>query len=90
VPNAVVIGPGGVLYGTTHEGGASNAGIVFSLRPPATEGGAWTETVLHTFTGGNDGGGPLGGLAFGPGNALYGTTYSGGSSNQGTVFALTP
>jgi len=46
-PAGVVIGEGGVLYGTTSFGGASNAGTVFQLKPPASPGGAWTETVLN-------------------------------------------
>jgi uncharacterized repeat protein (TIGR03803 family) len=39
----------GNLYGTAVFGGATSAGTVFQLTPPATEGDAWTETVLHTF-----------------------------------------
>jgi len=89
-PNVVVVGPGGVLYGTTLEGGASDAGTVFSLHPPAAAGDAWTETVLYTFTGGDDGAGPYGGVVLGPGGALYGTTFAAGSSGKGTVFQLTP
>jgi uncharacterized repeat protein (TIGR03803 family) len=41
-PTGVTIGGGGVLYGTTGVGGAASAGTVFSLTPPASEGGAWT------------------------------------------------
>jgi uncharacterized repeat protein (TIGR03803 family) len=47
--------------------------------------------VIHNF-GSNetDGTTPKGGLVFdGTGN-LYGTTFSGGTANQGTVFELTP
>ena len=79
----------GNLYGTTAEGGASNVGTVFELMPPAVAGGAWTETVLHTFTGGSDGGNPKGSLIADSKGNLYGTT-SGGTSNGGTVFELTP
>jgi len=43
-PNAVVLGNGGVLYGTTNYGGKSNAGTVFELTPPNSSDGAWTET----------------------------------------------
>ena len=46
----VVIGPGGVLYGTTLNGGTV-AGTLFSLTPPGSPDGAWTETILHNFTG---------------------------------------
>jgi len=86
----VVIGSGGVLYGTTAAGGTSNAGTVFSLTPPASPGGAWTENVLHSFTGGIDGADPVAALVIGKNGVLYGTTSSGGASNAGTVFALKP
>ncbi len=50
----------GNLYGTTYEGGTSNRGTAFQLAP---KGGTWTETVLHSFSGGTDGQYPLfGGL----------------------------
>jgi uncharacterized repeat protein (TIGR03803 family) len=41
----------GVLYGTTHNGGTAPrpSGTAYALSPPQTEGGAWTETVLHAF-----------------------------------------
>lgn len=91
----VVIGSGGVLYGTTIYGGAGfqcvidNCGIVFSLTPPATPGGAWTETVIHNFIGA-DGGQPYGGVVVGRGGVLYGATAYGGASKAGTVYALVP
>jgi len=89
-PGGVVIGNGGVLYGTTQFGGASNVGTVFSLTPPAAPGGAWTEAVLHSFTGSpNDGADPEG-VVIDVSGVLYGTTQSGGSSAFGTVFSLTP
>jgi uncharacterized repeat protein (TIGR03803 family) len=85
----VAIGAEGVLYGTTDAGGTKGYGTVFSLTPPASPGGAWTETVLYNFTGGS-GAHPKGGVAIGSGGGLYGTTYSGGASNLGTVFSLLP
>lgn len=85
----VVIDKRGVLYGTTEFGGTSNAGTVFSLTPPASPGGRWTEEVLVTFAGGN-GANPLAGVVIGKGGVLYGTTNNGGTSGYGTVFSLTP
>jgi len=85
----VVLGANGVLYGTTQYGGSFTAGspcqvavssvfgcgTVFQLTPPASPGGAWTETVLYSFSGKNgEGSMPLAGVTFGPGNVLYGTT----------------
>lgn len=93
-PLGLVIGSGGVLYGTTQSGGAAGYGTVFRLTPPASPGGTWTETVLYSFTGGSDGEAPAG-VAIGNGGALYGTTYQGGigctfGGGCGTVFSLTP
>lgn len=87
-PNGVVIGPGGVLYGTTSAGGTGGLGTVFSLTPPSSTGGPWTETVLHSFTG-SDGANPAAGVVI-SGLALYGTTSGGGSGTCGcgTVFQL--
>jgi uncharacterized repeat protein (TIGR03803 family) len=86
-----IIGPKGELYGTTWYGGTSNLGTVYELTPPASPGGAWTETVLHAFTGLNgDGASPWAGLVIGKNGQLYGTTVAGGTSNNGTVFELTP
>jgi len=78
----------GNLYGTTVEGGIHNLGTVFELTP--TQGGGWTETVLHSFGRGTDGAGPYGSLIFDGAGNLYGTTQLGGIHNGGTVFELTP
>jgi uncharacterized repeat protein (TIGR03803 family) len=51
---------------------------------------ASVETVLHSFAGGSDGADPEAGLIADEQGALYGTTFAGGSSNNGTVFKLTP
>ena len=82
----------GNLYGTTSDGGGIGCtiygcGTVFKLDTSGTE------TVLHRFTGGADGGNPYTGLVRDPAGNLYGTTYYGGSSNNcyqgcGTVFKL--
>ena len=80
----------GVLYGTTGSGGDWTEGIAFSLAPPAAPGGAWTETVLHAFRGGLDGGFPGGGVILGKNGVLYGTTVGGGPGSGGTIFSLTP
>ncbi len=48
---------------------------------------AQTFTVLHQFTGGVDGGGPLAGLTIDQGGHLFGTTAGGGRGN-GTVFEM--
>jgi uncharacterized repeat protein (TIGR03803 family) len=78
------------LFGTASTGGTGtlSGGVVFRLDPPTVVGGAWTETVLHSF-GGADGFRPLSRLV--PRNgALYGTTSAGGLNGTGTVFKLVP
>ena len=79
----------GNLYGATLVGGANDLGAIYQLSPPASEGGAWTETVIFSFSG-IDGTLPFGRLQFDEAGALYGTTTSGGSGQAGTVFKLTP
>jgi uncharacterized repeat protein (TIGR03803 family) len=76
----------GNLYGITGNGGAAGNGTVFELTP---SGGAWVETVLHSFTG-SDGSEPAATLIFDSAGNLYGTTMGGGATGNGTVFELTP
>jgi uncharacterized repeat protein (TIGR03803 family) len=94
----LVFDTAGTLYGTTQGSGTgtgncgiSGCGTVFELTPKS--GGGWTESVLYSFQGGNDGGVPWGGVIFDPAGSLYGTTFYGGGSpyctlSCGTVFQL--
>jgi hypothetical protein len=107
----LTLGPGGIIYGATANGGISTApcpsngcGVVFQLTPPASVGAPWTEDVIYSFTGANgDGAIPSAVVVLSPDGALYGTTEGGGAiaaSNPdcsvsgvpgcGTVFKLTP
>jgi uncharacterized repeat protein (TIGR03803 family) len=61
-----------------------------ALGPSGRALAAPVETVLHSFAGGSDGADPEAGLIADEQGALYGTTFAGGSSNNGTVFKLTP
>ena len=83
----------GVLYGTTNAGGSGQAGTVFQLRPsPSAMPGIdapWKETVLHAFSGGDDGANADQGLVFDQAGNLNGTA-EGGSNNFGIVFRMTP
>lgn len=79
----------GNLYGTTYYGGAYNAGTVFELSPPAISGGAWTETILHSFQGyATDGTAPAAELVLDKFGNLYGTTLGGGTTGLGIVYEL--
>jgi uncharacterized repeat protein (TIGR03803 family) len=83
----LILDGAGNLYGTTQGGGSYSSGTVFRLAPGRN--GTWSETVLHSFNSG-DGGWPFAGMIFDGAGNLYGTTYSGGSHGDGTVFQLTP
>lgn len=76
----------GNLYGTTYEGGAGY-GTVYQL---VKSGGAWNETLIHTFAGGTtDGAYPQQApLVFDKAGNLYGVTYQGGLYGYGIVFKL--
>ncbi|HEX4159622.1 MAG TPA: choice-of-anchor tandem repeat GloVer-containing protein [Rhizomicrobium sp.] len=77
----------GNMYGTTYGGGSAGLGTVFKISSDGTE------SVLYSFQGGSDGATPFTGLIMDAKGNLYGTTYTGGSSNCngsgcGTVFEL--
>jgi uncharacterized repeat protein (TIGR03803 family) len=91
--DSVVFDASGNLYGTTGYGGNDacgyGCGAVFELTPKA--GGGWTAKILHSFNyQRKDGYFPQGGLIFGTGGNLYGTTTWGGAHSSGTVFEVTP
>lgn len=73
----------GNLYGTTNRGGSKNVGIVFKIDP------AGNETVLHDFTGGDDGAIPWGTVIRDSDGNLYGTTSRGGAGfGYGTIYKI--
>jgi uncharacterized repeat protein (TIGR03803 family) len=89
-PYGLVADSRGALYGVTYGGGRYAQGSVFKLSPPATQGGAWKQSVLYSFTGNADGGGPSGSLVLdSASDKLYGTTTHGGGG-VGVIFELTP
>ena len=84
----------GNLYGADQD-----SQEVYKLTPPATAGGAWTRTVLHTFVGGSEGSQPSGRPLVDASGNVFGTTLSGGTGTGckvsgvavagcGTVFEL--
>jgi uncharacterized repeat protein (TIGR03803 family) len=91
-PFASLILSGNTLYGTASSGGSADNGTVFAVNSDGTG-----FTNLHSFAAGNtnssgvytnrDGTGPEAGLMV-SGNTLYGTAKYGGSSGNGTLFAV--
>jgi uncharacterized repeat protein (TIGR03803 family) len=84
-PQGRLVLSGNTLYGTTTRGTNSygDAGTVFAIN---TDGTGFR--TLHSFAGRpNEGAEPVAGLVL-SGNTLYGTTYYGGSSANGTVFSV--
>ena len=73
----LIMDPAGNMYGIAAKGGSANAGVVFEFHRDGKAN--WKETILHSFSGGKDGGGPLGGLTLDASGNLYGTTAVGGN-----------
>lgn len=94
--SSLIMDQAGNLYGTTSAGGngcSSGCGTIFELSPEA--GGQWTETILYSFRGSIDGGGPFGAVIFDAAGNLYGTADEGGTGTGqnclagcGVVFEL--
>ena len=82
---ALVQGSDGNFYGTTAFGAAHFRGTAFKIDATGNV------TTLHSFSGSpSDGAIPLAGLVQGTDGNFYGTTSSGGTFFQGTVFQMTP
>lgn len=77
----------GNLFGTTLVGGAHGVGTVFEIEKTDT-GYASTPTVLWSFTGGNDGGHPYGGLIEDAIGDLFGTASDDIVTGGGAVFEI--
>ena len=74
----------GNLFGTANSFGAGGKGTVFELAK-GSEG--YTLSTIVAFNGTN-GGYPVSGLTADSAGNLFGTTYSGGANDKGTVFKL--
>ncbi len=74
----------GIFYGSTAGSTGTLAGVVFRLTP------AGNLDVLHSFSGGLDGGCSFGSLVLDRLGNLYGAADCGGTSHSGAIFKLSP
>jgi len=81
-----MIGDGAGNFYVAARGGTNDDGIIVKLTPGSQD--LLTETVLHNFTGGNDGISPIALLLDASGN-LFGLA-GGGANDAGVFFELTP
>ncbi len=85
-PSGLTEGQDGALYGTTQSGGplgSSQGGTVFKINKDGTG-----YTTLKVFGDTGDGRLPYAAVVQGSDGTLYGTTYSGGTNNDGTVYQI--
>jgi uncharacterized repeat protein (TIGR03803 family) len=83
VPNGLMQATNGDFYGTTQNGGASNAGTIFQMAPSGAVG------TLYAFGIGDGPATPSSALAQGPDGLLYGVSTDGGANAWGTIYKTT-
>jgi hypothetical protein len=95
-PYSMVRDTNGNIYGAFFEGGSScpyttGCGVVYKLSPNTN--GQLSESIIHTFTGGDDGSGPIS-LLMDPNGNLFVATLDGGSKKCvdgcGAIIELSP
>jgi uncharacterized repeat protein (TIGR03803 family) len=79
----------GNLYGTAVTGGSGSCeggcGVVYKL---TNSGGKWNQTVIHAFTGGDDGSGPGARVTVDQSGNVYGMAPTGGAYGLGTIYKI--
>jgi len=79
----------GNLYGTAVTGGSGSCeggcGVAYKL---SNTGSAWTQTVIHAFTGGADGSGPGARLTVDRAGNVFGMAPTGGDFGSGTIYQM--
>lgn len=80
----MILGADGLLYGTTAIGGTEFGGAVFRVNAAGTP-----ATLVSFVTGSTNGSSLYGRVIQTPDGNLYGTTFSGGLYDHGTVFRAT-
>src|SRR6476619_7646446 len=81
----------GNLYGTAVTGGSGGCeggcGVVYKLTKSR---GTWNQTVIHAFTGGDDGSGPGARVTVDRSGTVYGMATTGDANGVGTVYKIRP
>src|SRR5207302_11117113 len=79
----------GNLYGTAVAGGSGSCeggcGVVYKL---TNCGGSWIQTVIHAFTGGDDGSGAGARVILDRSGNVYGMAPTGGAYGLGTIYKI--
>ncbi len=87
----VTLDAAGNLYGTAVTGGSGSCeggcGVAYKLTKSGT---TWTQSVIHAFTGGEDGSGPGARVTVDNRGNVYGMTPTGGANGLGVIYALHP
>jgi uncharacterized repeat protein (TIGR03803 family) len=87
----VTLDTAGNLYGTAVTGGSGSCeggcGVAYKLTKSGT---TWTQSVIHAFTGGDDGSGPGARVAVDNRGNVYGMAPTGGANGLGTIYELHP
>ena len=83
---SLVLGPDGYFWGATQGGGIKEGGTIYKVK---SDGSDFTHVLSFTGNGpSNKGSGPRAGLVNDGKGFLWGTTYEGGHSDQGTLFKV--
>lgn len=89
----ILIDAAGNLYGASFEGGVNGHGAVYEFSPGFD--GSWSEQILYSFMGADDGSAPNA-LAFDEAGSIFGAAGAAGRGGMpcdygcGTIFRLTP
>jgi uncharacterized repeat protein (TIGR03803 family) len=84
IPEGLIEGPGGYLFGVNRVGGIKNFGTIFRIKKDGTQ-----YAVIHSFEE-SDGENPISMLTLGSDNVLYGSTQWGGEFDYGVIFKINP
>lgn len=87
----VTLDAAGNLYGTAVTGGGGvcegGCGVAYKL---TNNGGSWSQRVIHTFQGTDDGQGPGARLTVDGNGYVYGMAPTGGQYGAGTIYEMKP